>query len=481
MHLLKEIVVFFNSCAYNGGVTETVPEGIRKKEVIILKMKKVLSMVLVTAMATSVLVACGGETTATTDDGAGSVYYLNFKPEQAQQWEDIAARYTEETGIEVKVKTAAAGEYESTLKSEISKSDAPTLFQINGPVGYESWKDYVLDLSDTDLYSWLKEPEMAVTDGDGVYGIPYVVEGYGIIYNQAIVDEYIALDGAVIASVDEINNFETLKAVVEDMTDKKDTLGIAGAFSSTSFSPGEDWRWQTHLMNLPIYQEYQDKGVADLEEIEFTYSEEFKNIFDLYINNSVVEPAMVGAKSVEDSMAEFALGKSVFVQNGNWGWGQVSGVEGNVVTEDNIKFLPIYTGLEGEENMGLCIGTENFFSVNANTSEANQQASIDFVEWVFGSDEGKALVVNELGFISPFSTFGADENPSDPLAQEVVRYMDNAELTSVSWNFTSFPSQAFKDDFGSYLQQYCTGSYEWEQVVEDVVAAWKYEKEATAQ
>ena len=98
---------------------------------------------------------------------------------------------------------------------EIAKKDAPTLFQINGPVGYQKWKDYCADLKDTDLYSWLRDKDMAVKDGDGVYGIPYVVEGYGIIYNQAIMNKYFALSGAKATSMDEVNNYEKLLDIVE--------------------------------------------------------------------------------------------------------------------------------------------------------------------------------------------------------------------------------------------------------------------------
>ena len=440
-----------------------------------MKKRRVLALALAATMLAGLATGCGAK------EDTESVYFLNFKPEQAEQWEGIAEKYTEETGIEVKVKTAAAGEYEKTLKSEIAKKDAPTLFQINGPVGYQAWKDYTADLKDTELYSWLKDKNMAVTDGEGVYGIPYVVEGYGLIYNEEIMDKYFALEGAKATSMEEINNFDTFKAVVEDMQAKKADLGIEGVFASTSFAPGEDWRWQTHLMNLPIFYEYQEDSVTDKAAIDFRYAPEFKNIFDLYINNSVTEASMLGAKSVNDSMAEFALGKAAMVQNGNWGWGQVNGVEGNVVKEDKVKFLPIYTGIAGEEKQGLCVGTENFFSINKEASEADQKASIEFVEWVFGSDEGRALVTSELGFISPFTTFGVDENPADPLAQEIVKSMDNTELTSVSWNFTSFPSQAFKDELGASLLAYSTGDKEWNTVVEEAVASWAAEKEATAQ
>lgn len=445
------------------------------------KLKKFVTIALSAVLMTTALTACSSSSdeSAAKDDGKGSVYYLNFKPESEEQWKKIAEDYEKETGVPVKVVTAASGTYEQTLKSEIAKKDAPTLFQINGPVGYEAWKEYCADLKDTQLYKDLLNQDMAVKSGDGVYGIPYVEEGYGIIYNQAIMDKYFALDGAKAKSMDEINNFTKLKEVAEDMQSKKDQLGIDGVFASTSLTPGEDWRWQTHLANLPVYYEYKDKNSTNLDKIDFTYAENFKNIFDLYINNSTCEPALLGSKTVSDSMAEFALGKAAMVQNGNWGWGQIAEVEGNTVKEDDVKFMPIYTGVEGEEKQGLCIGTENFFSINDEASEADQEATIDFVEWLFTSEIGKNHVTNELGFIAPFSTFEESETPQDPLAKEVLRYLGNTDLYNVDWNFTSFPSQQFKDDFGGALLEYCNGNMKWEDVKKLVVDQWASEKEAS--
>ena len=443
-----------------------------------IKLKKCLTLALSAVMATAVLTGCSSSSDDESKEDTGSVYYLSFKPEQEEQWKKIAEDYEKETGVKVKVVTAASGTYEQTLKSEIAKEDAPTLFQINGPVGYESWKDYCLDLKDTELYKHLLNEDMAVKDGDGVYGIPYVEEGYGIIYNNAIMEKYFALDGAKAKSMDEINNFDKLKEVAEDMQSKKDELGIDGVFASTSLTPGEDWRWQTHLANIPIYYEYKDKGVNDLDKIDFTYSDQYKNIFDLYINNSTCAPTLLGSKTVSDSMAEFALGKAAMVQNGNWGWSQISEVEGNTVKEEDVKFMPIYTGVEGEEKQGLCIGTENFFSINSKASEADQKASIAFVEWLFTSDTGKKHVTEELGFIAPFDTFEDDETPQDPLAKEVLRYLGDEDLYNVDWNFVSFPSQTFKDDFGAALLEYANGNMKWEDVKTKVVDEWASEKEA---
>ncbi len=427
---------------------------------------------LVMLVAISLLSGCGEK------EEVGSVYYLNFKPEAAATWEEIAKEYTAETGVEVKILTAASGNYEQTLKAEIAKREAPTLFQINGPIGYSTWKNFCEDLSDTELYSWLMDKSLAVSDDNGVYGIPYVVEGYGIIYNEAIMQKYFALPTKATPynNMDEVNNFEKLKAVVEDMTAQKELLGIEGVFASTSFGAGEDWRWQTHLANLPVYYEFNDKGIGDSATIDFSYSENFKNIFDLYIENSCTPRTGLASKTVTDSMEEFALGKVAMVQNGNWAWGQISSVAGNVVKESEVKFLPIYTGVEGEEKQGLCTGTENFICVNSMASEADKQASIDFIEWVYSSEIGKQYVTNKLGFISPFNTFTEAESPTDPLAKEVLAYMADSDKVSVSWNFTAFPSQQFKDRFGTNLLAYCKGEMEWSAVISATKADWSAEK-----
>ncbi len=426
--------------------------------------------------------ATGNTDTAKVDE----IYFLNFKPEIAEVYDAIAADYEAETGIKVKVVTAASGTYEQTLRSEIAKSDPPTIFQINGPVGYENWKDYTADLSGTGLYDILSDKSLAVKSGDGVYGVPYAVEGYGIIYNNAILEKYFALSDKATSytSVSEINSFAALKAVVEDMTAHKDALGIEGAFASTSMSSGEQWRWQTHLANLPLYYEFKDNTSYDstvlaglaASEIAFTYADNYKNIFDLYTDNSCTQKGLLGSKTVNDSMAEFALGQVAFVQNGNWAWSQISSVEGNTVNESDIKFMPIYTGVAGEETQGLCIGTENYFSINSQVSAEKQQASIDFLVWLFSSETGKGYVASQLGFIAPFTTFSEDEKPSDPLAKEVLAWMEKDGITSVAWTFAAFPSEQFKNDFGDALLEYVQGSQNWDYVVTTVKDSWKTER-----
>ncbi len=442
-------------------------------------MKRFTSLILILVLllgSFSLLAGCKAKETET-------IYYLNFKPEIADVYKEIAKVYKEEKGVELKVVTAAAGTYEQTLKSEMAKSSAPTIFQINGPRGYNDWKSYCKDLKDTALYDALTDKSLAITEGQGVYGIPYVVEGYGIIYNAAILDKYFGLNEKKtdLKSADEIRSFADLKAVVEDMTRLKEKLGIDGVFGSTSLKSGEDWRWQTHLANLPIFYEFQKNKVDltgdEIKKISFAYADNFKNIFDLYLDHSTTDKTLLGSKSVADSMAEFALSKCAMVQNGNWAWSQIESVTGNTVKEQDIKFLPIYFGTKGEETQGLCIGTENYLCINKNANETEQKLAEEFLYWLFSSDTGKEFVTEKLDFITPFSTFKEEETPDDPLAREVVRYMNKDNIQNIPWDFTVFPSLTFKENFGAALLSYAQGKKSFDEVKNQVVADWQKEFE----
>ncbi len=412
--------------------------------------------------------AAEGDTAAS---GDGKVYYLNFKPEQADDWVELAKQYTEETGVPVTVETAASGTYEQTLKSEMAKKDAPTLFQVNGPVGLASWKDYCYDLKDSELYKQVKSDDFVLKDGDAVDGIAYVIETYGIIYNTALMDEYCQTDGAVVSSADEINSFDKLKAVADDIQAKKDELGVLGAFTSAGMDSSSDWRFKTHLANLPIYYEYKDKGIGSTDAIEGTYLDNYKQIWDLYITDSTCEPTMISSKTGEDAAAEFAMGDAVFYQNGTWAYGDITA---DGLTDEDLGMLPIYIGAPGEENQGLCTGSENYWCVNKNASEEDIQATLDFLNWCVTSDTGRDAIANKMGFLTPFESFDDGYMPSNPLVAIADGYIADGK-TSVSWNFSSIPSEQWKDQVGSALTEYAQGTGDWSAVEDAFVNGWATE------
>ncbi len=420
-------------------------------------MKKIIALALA-------LVLCVALASAACADA--SVYYLNFKPEQDAQWQELAKLYTEKTGVPVTVVTAASGEYETTLMSEIEKSDAPTLFQVNGPVGLANWTDYCYDLSGTDLVKHLTSDAFALKDGDVVKGVAYVVETYGIIANTKLLEKA----GYTVA---DITNFETLKKVADDIQARKAELGLDGAFTSAGMDGSSDWRFKTHLANMPIYYEYQADGIGTTGAIKGTYLDNYKKIWDLYITDATCEPALLASKTGNDAVAEFVGEKAVFYQNGTWAWGDVSSLGA-----ENLTMLPIYIGVEGEENQGLCTGTENFWCVNGTAKQEDIDATLAFLEWVITSDEGRKSMSQDMGFVVPFDTFTGEYASTNPLVAVDAALTAEGKIP-VSWNFPTMPSEEWKNGVGSALTAYAAGTGDWNGVVTAFVDGWKTEYDLT--
>ena len=389
----------------------------------------------------------GGDTAA-----AGSVYYLNFKPEQDSQWQELAALYTEQTGVTVKVGTAASGEYETYLTSEMANC---------------------YDLADSAIYGELTSTDYALTEGDVVYGIGYVIESYGLIVNTDLLSQ-------AGYTTDDIQSFADLKAVAEDITAHKDELGFA-AFTSAGMDSSSDWRFKTHLANLPIYFEYQDKGISSTDAIEGTYLDNYRAIWDLYINNSTCSPAELTAKTANDTLNEFLAGQAVFYQNGSWEYANVSG-EGKF-SDEQLAMIPIYFGVGDEANQGLCTGTENYWCVNKNASAEDIQATLDFMEWCVTDEVAlKAMTGGEgampsggagMGFAIPFKSAPESSN----LFVKTDAEMTAAGKTPVSWNFTTMPSEEWKNGVGTALAIYAADQTDdnWAGVVSAFVDGWATE------
>lgn len=418
---------------------------------------RLIAIVLAVAAALLLSGCGGGESTS----GKGSVYYLNFKPEQDQQWKDLAKVYTDQTGVKVTVVTAASGSYEQTLMSEIAKTTPPTLFQVNGPVGLASWKDYCYDLTGTPVAGELTSDAYALKEGDATLGVAYVVETYGLIANKTL----LAQAGH---SAEEIQSFADLKRVAEDITARKDELGFA-AFTSAGMDGSSDWRFKTHLANLPIYFEYEADGIGSTDAIKGTYLDNYKAVWDLYINNATCAPAELAGKTGDDARNEFLDKQAVFFQNGSWEYANLVGP--GKLSDEDVTMLPIYIGVGNEADQGLCTGTENYWCVNQDAGEADIQATLDFMYWCVTSPEGTKALGEDMGFVIPFKK--AVSSPNIFVRQDAA--LTAAGKTPVSWNFPTMPSENWKNELGSALTAYAAGTGDWEAVRTAFVEGWAKE------
>ena len=422
-------------------------------------MKKILSVLLATVMVACMLVGCGGKE-------KGSVYYLNFKPEADAAWQELAKLYTEQTGVEVTVLTAASGTYSETLTAEMAKTSAPTLFQCGNAAGLETWGDYCLDLSTTDFYKEMTTDDFNLKKDGQVLAAGYCYEAFGIITNKAL----LAKAGY---SVEDIKDFASLKAIVEDITARSAELGFS-AFSSAGLDGSSSWRFSGHLANMPLYYEFRDNNVtAQPATITGAYLDNFKNIWDLYINNATCDASELATKTGDESEAEFGEGKAVFYQNGTWEYANLTTKFG--MNPDDLAMIPIYTGVEGEANAALCCGTENCWAVNKKASQADIDATLEFMKWVVTSEEGTKMMAEQFGPI-PFKNAKASENVFFTDANELIA--DGKYV--VTWAFNHTPNvDAWRATVVSALLQYSANGGSWTDVENAFVQGWatQYELE----
>ena len=401
------------------------------------------------------------------EPASGSVYYLNFKPEADEAWQKLAATYTEQTGVPVKVVTAASGTYDTTLAAELDKSSAPTLFQCGNQGAINSYGDYCYPLDGTAIMDQMTTDAFNLKGEDGqTLSIGYCYEAFGIIVNKALLEK-------AGHSIDEITDFASLKAVADDIHARAEELGF-DAFSSAGLDSSSSWRFSGHLANMPLFYEFRDDNVTEQPAtITGAYLENFKNIWDLYTTDTATTGAALATATGDESEAEFGEGKAAFYQNGTWEYSNLTGTFG--MNPDDLAMIPIYCGVEGEEKAGLCAGTENCWAINNESSEEDIQATINFLVWVVTSDEGTTMLAEEFG-PCPFKDA---KEPENVFFQNANKYTAEGNYV-VTWAFNWTPAV---DDWRAAvvdaLTQYTAGTGDWAAVETAFVQGWatQYAKE----
>ena len=419
-------------------------------------MKKALSLLLITILCVGLFAGCaGGE--------KGRVYWLNFKPESDEVLQEVAKMYTEETGVEVKVLTAASGTYNQTLLAEMDKAEAPTLFVIGNQNAVKEWKDYALNLKDSAIAKELNTDAYNMYDADGnLVSIGYCYECYGIIVNPTLIEK-------AGYKMDDLKNFEGLKKVAEDIHKRAKELGF-DAFSASDMDDSSSWRFTGHMANLEYYYESRDAGgwKECPAEIKGTYMENFKNLYDLCINNSMT-PAKELATGGHDAQNQFKTGKAAFYVNGSWEYSAVA------EAVPNATMIPYYAGVKGEEKAGLNCGTENYWAINSKVSEADQKATMDFMVWCVTNEEASRKLVDTFG-VMPYKS--AAESTNGFLAAANKYSADGCYVMDWATNYQPNVDE-YRKALVSALNAYNADQTEanWAKVKTAFVDGWAYQYE----
>ena len=420
-------------------------------------MKKLFALLLVVVMVIGMFAGCGKKDEA-------SVYLLNFKPEADASWQELAATYTKETGVPVKVITAASGTYSDTLNAEMAKDEAPTLFQCGNAQGLLDWDEYALDLAGTGILEEQTTADFNLKNAEGkTKAFGYCYEAFGIITNKTL----LAKAGYDVA---DITDFASLKAVADDIHARAAELGF-DAFSAPGLEGSSSWRFSGHLATMPLHYEFAEDGITEQPATsKGSYLDNFRNIWDLYITDTAADPKTLSTGTGEQSTNEFKEGKAVFYQNGTWEYAGL--IEAGLKAEE-LTMIPLYRGVAGEENSGLCTGAENFWCVNSEASEEYIAATLEFLNYVVTSEEGLAMMMEQFGAI-PFKNAPASPNKFVADAANLV----NAGKYPVTWAFITTPNvDSWRATVVTALAAYSADPSDatWNDVVSAFVDGWATE------
>ena len=328
---------------------------------------------------------------------AGQVSILNKKYAQRDDFSYLAKRFEKESGIEVNVESPKSGDYSKTLEENINGSSKdPTLFMISGQEDLKKYMFECLDLSKTTIVDELQDERYALKDSDGhIYGLGFIVESLGITVNTSLL-------GKAGYNISEINSFSDLKRIAEDITSRKDELGFS-AFTANTVGKNSsgNYRLSQHAAAVPLFYELQDNGFDLEEQLKGTYMAAYKEYVNLCLDNATVTRETAKNQSLDDAQQEFIEGKAVFHQDGFWSYEKLKEGMANYGSGE-MAVIPLYMGIPGEEKQALNEACSYYWCVNRYASKDDQEATLQFLQWLVTSEEGCKILAEDMNFLIPY-------------------------------------------------------------------------------
>lgn len=389
----------------------------------------------------------------------GKVRILNKKYAQKFEFERLAARFEEESGIQVSVDSPTVPGYSEALEENITGSGSdPTLFMLSGMKDFEKYGTECLELTDCAAAEELVDDLYTLRGQNGkVYGLACIVESYGLCVNTRL----LAKAGY---EVSDIQSFADLKHVVQDITRRKDELGFS-AFTSPSVGVGisGDYRFAEHAPAVPLYYELKDNDFNIGLTLRGTYLDCFRDYIDLYLDNAVVSRSQASSRSLEDAQKEFLLEKAVFHQDGSWNLEKIDAVMG-----DTAAVIPLYMGMPGEENQGLSRTSSYYWCVNKYASEDDIEATLQFLYWVVTSKVGTRIMTEDMGFQIPYRRADVPDN----IFLETLHEQEAEGYEPINQYYKYGKYTAWTNSLMNAIKAYADGVGDWSAVEEAFRTLW---------
>ncbi|MCL1949796.1 MAG: ABC transporter substrate-binding protein [Turicibacter sp.] len=428
-------------------------------------MRKWTKMLGTLGLSLGILAACGN---GNTDGGTASVPadeqvnldIFNIKVETRDQLEELVARYEElNPHVNISVTTVGGGaDAPAALQARFAAGTMPSIFMLGGLSDVELWEDQLLDVADTDAARAAIDGTLDGATLNGVVrGLPYNIEGFGWLINKEIFEQ-------AGINPDSISSFDEFEAAVRKIDSMKDDLGLDAVFA---FSGGENWVVSQFSSHFASYAYNNEVGaVADAAVIDWGGAEAFLQKYTDLINEFSIQPII----TVDYSMAVedlFVNGRVAMTHQGNWVVPTLDAIDPTFSTE-RLGILPFFVADNGTTGT-IAAGPSWFWGVNRNADEAVIEESINFLNWLYTSEEGKERMIRDFGFI-PAYTGNDSDMITDPVSKRIYEMLAAGQVTP--WSHNSYPAGWFQNGLHPQWQRYVAGQIEWDEFIQNSADAW---------
>lgn len=144
--------------------------------------------------ASAVLAGCKGSSGS---DGKVEIELVQYKPEAVEIFEQLEKEFNE-THDDIHLTISSPNDATTVLKTRFIREDYPDIIGIGGDINYSYFIDSEI-LADVSDYSGLEKIKPAYLDileglefvpTEGSYGVPYVANAAGVLYNRAMFQEH---------------------------------------------------------------------------------------------------------------------------------------------------------------------------------------------------------------------------------------------------------------------------------------------------
>ena len=417
-------------------------------------MKKVIAAILVLVMVFA-LGACGssGSSSGSASGGDSSGVALsifNSKMEIQSQMEEMAARYSEEKGVDVEV-YYSSDTVAAHMSTRYASNEPYALAMVDAKDIYSLGPEHAIDLSGE---QWVGDTTQAISVDGKVLGFPVCVEARGVLYNGDAIKAATGKD----FDPSTIKTTADLKALLEAIA--------AGGMELPVGLQKEDWSLGAHYF-AEVYELQQDPdafiaGIKDgsVKLIDDPVFNALMDTFDVLMAYNYAKDAPISAEREVTEM-KLAEGDLCFKYGGNWDWSNM--VDTNYT--ENLGMMPVPSAL-GDYNEMLVGGGSKYFYIDNSVSEEQQQAAKDFLNWLVYDEEGQDFLVNECALVPAFSNITLDV--SDPLGASVKQFADAGKLVG---NYNYLPDDHYAK-VGASFQKYLAGQIDRAGFADEVTAYW---------